>query len=303
VRSLHPLHLRLVKRECRLLWAIQQRRDDPRSPLRKIAPLISARPLHDVCLVTPVTAAIALCYHPRCMFWCLILAYAVHFSFEQLAASRPLPRPDQLDGRLKPAARTTAHPFSQEAYSAAVVFGFLAMQTDSSILRLGCATVAATLGASRVLAVSHFPHQVVWGWLAGVAVPHLCDPIRRLVVPEHFSVHNHNWPLVLGTFALLVVLAKFAIDAENQDNPYVAVEKAEYKRVLKQIYMEEVTNVDRRRQRGNEYGEAGEPVKDSFVNLLENIERRESKYRFDRGKSAVLTSGGAGFDPSGAKFA
>eukprot|EP00941_MAST-03F_sp_MAST-3F-sp1_P005785 g5785.t1 len=102
---------------------------------------------------------------------------------------------------------------------------------------------------------------------------------------------------------LLLCLGRVLYDVESQDNPYLSIRKQEYRRVLKNIYAQEITNMNMIRRRTNLYGDAGGQRKDSFVHLLETIERRESKFRYANSATSALTGGQGGYDPTGAKHA
>lgn len=302
--GVHPLHLALMQLECLLLWQIQKFRDNPHNKfMRYLKPLLSEKPLEDICLLTPFAGCIALLYHHRCMYWCLVVALVVFYCFKLIY---PMPTPKQIDSRIEHITRPSKCLLCTEAYSAAVVFTFLYRQiSDSKWIDLGTALiyflVIFLIGISRIISTSNFTHQIIWGWSVGITIPYLCDPLMNLVPKQYFI---YKWmPLAAGSGILLVIFAVFLYSIENQDHPYMSIEKDEYKRVLKNIYVQEVTNLNRRRSRDSVYGEAGGQQKDSFVHLLETIEKRQSKYRFKAGETSVLTSGQGQYDPTGAKFA
>lgn len=77
-----------MKLEARVLWAVQQRRENRRGPLYYFAALLARHPLYDFCLITPVCAVLAAIRFGEYFWWTCIFANVVFLFVEASARVR-----------------------------------------------------------------------------------------------------------------------------------------------------------------------------------------------------------------------
>jgi hypothetical protein len=213
----------LLRAELDALYAVQRvRRALPLALRWLFDRLISAHPLYDVSVALWMAAPFALWARGWVLFWLLVLnvfaAFALHWT---LGA----PSPGALDARLRPRGRVSPSGFPcMELQVASALLGYLAWWHATPAAVLGAGAAGAALLATRVYALTHFPHQLA----LSVALGGFSVPAGRAVARYFFKTRLHPQVHALGAVAVVFLVVGFvAYHVESNAVPFMRIPRSE----------------------------------------------------------------------------
>ena len=258
----------VISKDIELLWAVQDYVHSNPKYKRWLHKIINKNPLQDICALVYIFFGIGWYEIGWPHFWVGIFNLFFAWILRKILEVK---RPVEYDIRLQP--MTDIHPDSfgfpsLESYMAIVVFGHYIIHYSSILLFLFFTPMIGLIGFTRVYSRSRFAHQIVGSWILGFIGLEIAHNYFESINIHEISKTIHG---PYGAFALVLILANFALNMENNDSRLLGVSKTEFKTVLENIIRGSNEDED------NSMQEVGElPIDESTGDLITRSETPRS---------------------------